>query len=262
MSFLLSACELIRFGWRVFPLASFSKIPAISSKKGGQGCKDATDDEELLGTWDRRYPNANLGLACGQQSGVIVIDFDQRNGSDETIKLLASRRQYFPPTVEVRTWSGGTHLYYRWLPEIKNSKSKLGPGIDVKTTGGYVVAPPSRIKCSETGKTGKYEWVNSPLGGELPRLPQWAVVALKTNPEQKLINKKSDFKGDFSPVFRYIETAASGQRNNILYWAARKAAESGKDDGQTKSDLLQAAQNCGLDRIEAEKTIRSAYSKR
>jgi putative DNA primase/helicase len=183
MDFLTEAFDLVRFGWKVFPLAPFSKIPAISKDDGGQGCLDATDDAEVIADWGHWYPNANIGIAAGEPSGFIAVDLDPRNGSEETIARLTAKKQTFPPTVEVRTWSGGTHLYYRWQPGIINSKSKLGRGIDVKTTGGYVVAVPSKIRCRETGKTGAYNWVRSPLGEHLPRLPQWAVEALKPKPE-------------------------------------------------------------------------------
>ena len=261
MNFLIDAAELVQFGWRVFPLASFAKIPAIPTAKGGRGCLDATDDDEQLAAWAKAYPRANIGLACGDVSGVLVVDFDPRNGSEETVKLLASRKQLFPATVEVRTWSGGTHLYYRWEPEIKNSKSKLGAGIDIKTTGGYVVAPPSRVRDPETRKEGVYRWVRSPLGGELPRLPRWAVEALKPKPEPVALHKKVDYAGDLSPIVKYIEGAQEGQRNNVLYWGACRAAEQGACAESTKMALLSAAMNTGLAKVDAEKTITSAFRK-
>ncbi len=259
--FLTDAAELVRFGWKVFPLAAFSKVPAIPSCRGGRGCLDATDDADLLAEWGAEYPDANIGIACGDASRVIVVDFDPRNGSDDTVKLMASRKQFFPPTVEVRTWSGGTHLYYRWEPEIKNSKSKLGRGIDVKTTGGYVVAPPSKVRSPETGDTGQYRWVRSPLGQDLPRLPRWAAEAMKPKPEQPFARKNGDYSGDLLNVLKYVENAPKGQRNNILYWAACRAAETGAYDSKTRSSLLSAALNTGLDKAESMKTIESAYAK-
>jgi hypothetical protein len=256
MSFLLDAAELVQFGWRVFPLAPFAKIPAVPKNAGGRGCLDATDDDEQLAAWDKAYPRANVGLACGDVSGVIVVDFDPRNGSENTVKMFASRKQQFPATVEVRTWSGGTHLYYRWEPEIKNSKSKLGPGIDIKTTGGYVVAPPSKVR--QDGKEGVYRWVQSPLGPELPRLPRWAVEALKPRPEKLVIHQKTNHTGDLAPILKYIEGAPEGQRNNILYWGACRAAEEGVLDSNMRSAMVVAAVNTGLPRLDAEKTVASA----
>lgn len=253
---------MVRLGWRVFPLAPFAKIPAVPAAKGGRGCLDATDDEEQLAAWTKAYPRANIGLACGDVSGVIVIDFDPRNGSENTVAMFASRKQFFPATVEVRTWSGGSHLYYRWEPEIKNSKSKLGPGIDIKTTGGYVVAPPSRVR--QDNAEGTYRWVRSPLGPDLPRLPRWAVEALKPKPSKAgkvVIPKKTDLSDDLEPIIRYIESAQEGNRNNILYWGACRAAENGSLDENMRSALVSAGMNAGLDRASAEKTVASAMRK-
>ena len=259
MDFITAAFDLCAFGWVVFPLAPFSKIPAIPQSKGGRGCLDATDDEEIIADWAYHLPNANIGVACGEPSGVLVIDFDPRNGSEETVKRFAEKKKTFPPTVEVQTWSGGTHLYYRWEPEIKNSKSKLGPGIDVKTTGGYVVAPPSRVK--HGGASGQYTWVRSPLGAELPRLPRWAVDVLKPKPEPIIPGQKISGSGDLGALFRYISVAPKGERNNVLHWAACRAAEKGATDSGTRDELIASAQRVGLPKIEAEKTVASAFRK-
>jgi hypothetical protein len=258
MDFLTEAFELVRFGWKVFPLAPFSKIPAVPASRGGRGCLDATDDQEVIADWDREYPNANIGVAAGDPSGILIIDLDPRNGSEETVARLAAKKQTFPPTVEVRTWSGGTHLYYRWQPSIINSKSKLGRGIDVKTTGGYVVGVPSNVRCKETGKTGAYTWVRSPLGDQLPRLPQWAVEALK--PKQAPILQRTSIAApkDVSALVRFVAQSPKGQRNNSLFWAACRTAEGGNLGQSEVSAFQNAAVSVGLDAIQAAKTIASA----
>jgi hypothetical protein len=258
MNFLEAAFDLAQFGWKVFPLAPRSKEPLISKDEGGRGCLDATDDEEIMADWGRRYPNANIGIAAGEPSRFLAVDLDPRNGSEATIARLAAKKQTFPPTVEVRTWSGGTHLYYAWQPGIINSKSKLGRGIDIKTTGGYVVAPPSRVRCRETGKSGAYRWVCSPLGEHLPRLPQWAVEALKPKPEPTQPKTSIEAPKDVSALVRFVKDASKGQRNNILYWAACRAAQAGTLGGQVTAALLDAAKAAGLDEISAKKTIASA----
>ncbi len=261
MSFFEKALDLVQFGWPVFPLGHLSKEPLISKDEGGNGCHDATDNEEVIAKWGRRYPNANIGIATGEPSGFLVIDLDPRNGSEETIAKLAQKKQTFPPTVEVRTWSGGTHLYYRWQPGIINSKSKLGRGIDVKTTGGYVVAPPSRVRCKETGKTGVYSWVRSPLGDQLPRLPQWAVEALKQKPAPILSRSSIQATQDVARLVNFVAHAPEGQRNNSLYWASCRAAEAGTLGQSEAAAFLDAAVAAGLESDRAAKTIASAARK-
>lgn len=252
MDFLSAAFDLTRWGWKVFPLAVNEKIPA-----GGHGVKDATDDEEAIAAWARRNPRANIGVACGLVSGICVIDLDPRNGSEDSIARLASRKQIFTPTVSVRTANGGYHLYYAFQPDLKNSKSVLAPGIDFKTCGGYVVGPPSVL----TG--GKvYSWTNSPLGGDLPRLPRWAVEALKPKPKPVLVHDRDAAPKDIAPLVDFVAKAGKGDRNKILFWAACRAAETGMLDGNAEASFLSAAMASGLDKIESEKTIESARSRK
>lgn len=254
--FLEAAFHLTQFGWKIFPLMSGQKIPAVPKSDGGRGCLDATDDEEQIGAWSRRYPRANIGLACGLPSGIVVIDLDPRNGSSESIARLQAKKQTFPPTVTAKTANNGTHLYYAHAPELKNSKSVLAPGIDVKTTGGYVVAPPSVL---DGGKS--YRWVNSPLGPDLPRLPRWAIEALKPKPQPVATFDRKAAPKDVGPLVDFVSRAKEGERNKALFWAACRAAESGQLDGGAQAAFLSAAQVAGLDRPSAEKTIASALKK-
>jgi hypothetical protein len=81
------------------------------------------------------------------------------------------------------TPSGGGHLYFRPPPgvEIRNSAGKLGPGLDVRGVGGYVVAPPSVID----GKA--YRWDITEPAKVLPEA--WAetmTVAVRKAPEGRL----------------------------------------------------------------------------
>jgi Bifunctional DNA primase/polymerase, N-terminal len=58
-----------------------------------------------------------------------------------------------------RALGGGIHIFFRYPrdTQIRNSAGLLGPGLDVRGEGGYVVVPPSRTEDS-------YEWVDrSPL---------------------------------------------------------------------------------------------------
>lgn len=102
------------------------------------GVKDATDDPEQLKTWRERYPKANWGIATG--GGVIVVDLDVKPGKDGRVSIRAIGSQ-LPTTRTVQTGSGGMHLYFKG--QASNSSNKLGPGIDVRGTGGYVLAPSS-----------------------------------------------------------------------------------------------------------------------
>lgn len=123
-----------RRGFRVFPLKPGGKTPA---HKGWQ--QEATTDEaEIQRLWNGT--DYNVGVATGD--GLVVIDVDVKDGRPgfETFQSLAIP----DATFAVATPSGGRHLYYRG-PDVRNSVQSLGPGVDVRGVGGYVVGPGSVI---------------------------------------------------------------------------------------------------------------------
>ncbi|MGZ6280138.1 MAG: bifunctional DNA primase/polymerase [Ktedonobacteraceae bacterium] len=69
-----AAVSYAQNGWPVFPL--HNKIPF----KDSQGYKDATTDEQQIQKWWTLHPTANIGLATGEKSGVIVLDIDPPEG--------------------------------------------------------------------------------------------------------------------------------------------------------------------------------------
>lgn len=257
MRFLDAALPLAALGFAVFPISPGSKLPAISKKAGGQGVLDASRDDAQIRAWARRFPCANVGVACGKISGITVLDFDLKTGASETVKRFAEQKRLFHPTATARTPSGGWHLYYAYAPDLLNSKSQLGPGIDVRTTGGYVVAPPS-VLADGSG----YRWVTAPLGPDLPKMPTWAYMALKPKP-QPIVKPAKPLTGDkgeaLSRLTRFVGNAQNGQRNSCLYWAARRAAEGGMIDDGAKQALAEAAMAIGTDEKEAYRTVGSAF---
>lgn len=166
---LAAALELAGRGFSVFPLIHNSKKPLTPN-----GFKNATRDSAQIEKWWAANPQANIGVATGQDSGLSVVDVDVKNGAKgaESIKQLP-----LPPTLTVRTPTGGWHLYYRYRTKLPSRNSFL-PGIDIKSDGGYVVAPGSVID----GKS--YEWVDSthPME-EIPRYVQDRLAAHPRLPE-------------------------------------------------------------------------------
>src|SRR5207248_3906466 len=105
----------------------------------------ATTNPAEASSWWRRWPEANVGVRTGAVSGLVVIDVDARHGGAASLGHLLRRFGALPPGPRVRT-GGGMHLYFRHPGEsIANDVGRrLGPGIDVRGDGGYVIAPPSR----------------------------------------------------------------------------------------------------------------------
>lgn len=138
------ALALAARGFKVFPITPRAKAPPLI--KDWQ--RRATTDPEIIKQFWLATPEANIGVHC---EGLIVIDVDPRKGGEESFREL-DRLNGFPPTLESRTPSGGRHLFYR-LPEghpgVPNSVGTLGAGLDVRSTGGYVVGPGSVIAAGE-----------------------------------------------------------------------------------------------------------------
>jgi len=129
------ALGLAADAWRVFPLQPNGRRPLTR-----HGFLDATTNLSTVEQWWRMYPDANVAVATG--GGVTVIDIDVKGGVDgeATWSHLRAVHGDVPMTRIVRTPSGGRHLYFL-TPDltIHSSVGRLGPGIDVRSDGGYVV---------------------------------------------------------------------------------------------------------------------------
>jgi hypothetical protein len=130
-----AALEYADRGWHVFPLMPRTKRPLPRTN----GYLEATDDlAQTFLTW-KRYPEANIGLAC-HQSDLVVLDVDPRHGGDDTLAEREKQWGALPATIEAETGGGGWHYFF---PHCGGTlRGKLGAGLDVKDHG-YVVAPPS-----------------------------------------------------------------------------------------------------------------------
>jgi hypothetical protein len=123
------------------------------------GHLDARPATELLALIaELRYRPTNLGIVPAPN--VIVLDIDPRNGGPETLRSLEARYGALPPTLSVYTGGGGEHRWFTTDHPTGSGSSvrrvaSIGAGLDIKTAGGLLVAPPS------THITGRrYAWTN------------------------------------------------------------------------------------------------------
>lgn len=131
------AFEYARRGWRVVPLNG--KIPLIK-----EWTLNASTDIDTIQGWFHEYPEANIGIATGEQSGVFVLDVDGEQG-ETSIRDIESTFGKLPETYEVET-SRGRHLYFLQPAGTKTksqASGEIGAKLDVRGDGGQVVAPPS-----------------------------------------------------------------------------------------------------------------------
>jgi hypothetical protein len=174
-----NAAKYAELGWAIFPLTAGDKVPM----RGTNGLHNASNDRAQIEAWSLRHPDANIAIRCGKASNVVVIDCDPRNGSDETVAKLARVGKTFPDTCpEASTPRAGRHLYCAYDERVQASKvHALGPGVDLKTDGGYIVLPPSWWAKQDAG----YRWIVPPRGNCLPPLPRWVIQALQPKPAPK-----------------------------------------------------------------------------
>jgi Bifunctional DNA primase/polymerase, N-terminal/Primase C terminal 1 (PriCT-1) len=167
-----TALALAGKGLAVFPCMVRDKRPATPD-----GLKSATRDVSLIRHWWGLQPNYNVAVACGVVSGIFVIDVDGLDAELELRKLEKDHGE-LPPTVEVVTPRPGRHIYFRHPGvSVRNSASRIAPGVDTRGDGGYVLCPPS---VHPSGKA--YAWsVDS--ASAFAAAPQWLLerMAERTN---------------------------------------------------------------------------------
>lgn len=166
------ALKYARHGWRVFPLVPDGKTPL--ARLAPHGVNDATTDAATIRKWFAAEPTANLGIACGVgDCGPYVVDVDAPNGGhkNDGADSLAAAGIDLPPTLTATTPNGGRHFYYGLVTppradQLRNCANVNGlAGVDIRTAGGYVVAPPSSIG----GKA--YQFENWKERGALAEFP-------------------------------------------------------------------------------------------
>lgn len=137
-----------------------------------RGVADATRDPEILRAMWHRRPAANVALATGAPNGFDVLDVDLKLDGYAALASLEEEHGPLPETLRARTGSGGEHVLFKHTPDLLNNNTgKLGPSLDFKTTGGHVIAAPSRHASG-----GTYEWLNDV---PLAPLPAWMANVLR-----------------------------------------------------------------------------------
>lgn len=131
---------------RHFASKGFPIFPVVENTKRAR-IKDwpnlATTDLAQIGAWWEEWPNDNIGFYTNE---FIVIDVDPRKGGLESLNTLTMVED-FPKTARHRTQGDGAHIIYA-APDgrpLKGGNDKLGPGLDIKARGGYILLPGSEI---------------------------------------------------------------------------------------------------------------------
>ena len=161
------ADKYLKQGLSIFP-AKPDKKPVIPAWAAFQTRLPSAEEIEA---WSKDLGDMNIAIVCGRLSNLTVIDCDIPQAIQAVEKLL-------PEGMElpiVTTPRGGRHYYFRYCPKL-HSRNGAGDGIDVKSEGGYVLAPPSKTE------NGVYTWnseMNLDTIPERPPVPDALLALLK-----------------------------------------------------------------------------------
>lgn len=256
-----AALGLASAGFFVFPVRG--KQPLVMWRE------QSSIDPEQIDRWWGEHPDAGVAVDCGP-SNLAVIDVDDMLSLPGLSAELGFDLET-ADTLRARTPRGGLHVYFADPGSVaRNSQSKLGPGIDVRGEGGYVVAP----------GTDGYRWEHQVAPALLPDSLEELVVrptyeaptAPETAPD---VPPQVTLPAPGSTAERWaqallrgeldaIVTAPQGTGNAALFTAAMKvygAVKGGYLDGPTATGLMTqaAAPRRGADEI--RKTLASAWER-
>ncbi len=166
------------------------------------GVHDASADLGVVRAWWDSQPTANVGIATGRRSGLLVVDVDPLRGGEETLHALKDAHGPLPDTVESLTGGGGRHILFQHPANVVRLPRDLGPdlpGIDLKGDGGYIVAPPSM---HASGRAYMWEVSSEPGQVDIASPPPWLIELTG-----KLVKTAAGPVGD---------VILEGQRNSTL----------------------------------------------
>jgi hypothetical protein len=188
--------DLVDAGYRVLPVQG--KEPTVEG-----GWYAATDDKSQIAAWiEEGRQHHDIGVPTGVFGGLVAIDADTPEGFAKMLE------RYGEPTYLTKR---GGHWLFRHPRNGKVVSSRVGPGLDRKGDGGFVVVPPSKGRA----------WTNGiPSLDSLPVLPEefWSKKKEPTPGERKI--KESVKEAAAEVIARYVRAiepnAKDGGRHDHL----------------------------------------------
>jgi hypothetical protein len=273
----------LRYGaraWRVLPMHSVAETgctcPEVGCKHPGKHPRlkswqrIASNRSARIRAWWQLWPDANVGVLTGGTVGLLVLDVDPRTGGDLSLAALERICGAIPPTPRSRTGTGGWHYWFTCWPDVPSRAGALGPGLDIKSRGGCVTAPPS------VGRDQPYAWEVAPDACDLARFPAVLVALMaQLHAQRPSLPRSSVPRSGPRPAadldaygaaalraeLEMLAHAVEGERNQRLNRAAfnlgQLLAAGALQREMVESALEEVALQTGLQRPEIHRTIRS-----
>lgn len=279
-----AALRLADLGIAVFP-CNQSKRP----QPGVRWKEEASTDHRRIESWWRKWPGSLPAFELGRH-GLVAMDCDRHGQSDGVtiFEALARENGDDPrewPTIE--TPSTGRHIFFRQDGSLTNARGALPAGIDVRGTGGYVIAEGAELPDGRSYHPLGDGLVITLQSDAVPHLPDWLATTLASRADDggaspgpdatsrapaapaphrpdSGARERAAFEAALADEVRKVSQAGEGQRNHTLNIAAFSLAQMVASGwgGQSEVDtaLTEAALACGLRQPEIRKTIASGFA--
>jgi len=220
--------KYIAKGYSVFPVKQ-DKRPYFSWEEY-QHRKPTRD--ELNAWWGPKgkYQKSNVAIVTGAISNLTVVDIDSKEGEKAIEKYVPMKIQ----TPVVMTPSGGYHIYFQHEEQVRN-KARFLTDCDIRSEGGYVVAPPS-----ENGNGNAYSFVRENELKALRMPTSLLFLLLASTPYyNNIYNIAKDMPNVFSSDDKRIRVTTTdykiedGKRDDTLFHIANCLTK-----GQTSEDEI------------------------
>ena len=214
------------------------------------GHLDATLDPNLIMDWWAKWPNAQVGVACGN-SGIAVADVDTKNGKDGWNELDTAWLDLGNP-FSYETGTGGSHLIYM-APEgvaLNGQSNYRGmQGVDRRGGSSWVM------------------WVGDvPNRDELHPAPEWLLDEAKERSVQGFEGTVKDWYDSLTPgepnvmVRRAIKAIQDDMGHSDMVSATYEAIRLGSEGNPGVPDLVEALEEAWMNRpAENHTTPESAW---
>jgi len=234
-----SALNYIKQGISIVPIPLGKKAPIIEWKE--YQSRIATEEEVTAWFKDE---DKNIGIVTGKVSGITVVDVDLNKGGNSSLSTLGIA------SLTTAISGHGLHLYFKYSDDERiKTVVKVLPGIDIRSEGGLIVAPPS---LHEVGK--RYTWQNgiAIARNRLPDFPleKFLIHFTKESLQRREINKEGW-------ITEVLNDLSSGKRHQQFAKVIGKLNSTGWTTQDIITMLTPHAIDCSFDVKELEKQVRS-----
>jgi putative DNA primase/helicase len=252
---------------------SIGKHPRWDAELLPNGARSATTNPDVIRRWWDRWPTANLGIATGSASGVLVLDVDGETGA-ASLRTLEAKHGPLPRTTEAVTGSGGRHILFAYPGHhSSNTAGLLAPGLDIRCCGGLIVAAPSP---HVSGHCYQWEVMHHPDDVTPAPAPGWLLELLKPAPRPKspLVAAAAGSRHPAPDVLlaRALGKVGDGEgRDNTGLWLACQMRDAGYSQAEAEAVVIEYVDYVPehykkgrldpYDEADAKRNARSAYSR-